>query len=114
MFDYRVDMKIIFLAVILALQPIAQSKPKKLTTKQGFCRYRVQRKENMTPFLQEHHYDYGKVYGMMLETGKVFSDQPAKRKVVYMCRYHIAGWIGHDPETGEKYAYGEPEKAAKE
>jgi len=57
-------------------------------------------------FMRSHHYPTGKMYGIVLEQGKlvppVEKAVSVTKGIVWMCRYHIAEWIGIDPETGKR------------
>lgn len=58
-------------------------------------------------FIRTHHYEAGRVYGIKLFTGELvppgqLPKHPDRVRVVWMCRYHIAEWIGIDPKTGRR------------
>lgn len=57
-------------------------------------------------YISAHHYKSGRMYGIKLMTGQLVppgtKGRPDRDEIVWMCRYHVAEWIGTDPETGKR------------
>lgn len=52
-------------------------------------------------YAQAHHYANGKVYGFYITPKSKIPGQPPVKRMLWLCRYHMAEIIGTDPETGQ-------------
>ncbi len=106
----------LFIALLYAQTPIAfkGTGGETILSKQGQCEYNILSYVNLPkaphtpifqswwelPILQRHFRvpsDYMRAHHY--RDGIVYSVAPAGR---YLCRYHIAEWVGIDPVTGKK------------
>lgn len=62
--------------------------------------------KNGSDYAKAQHYSDGKVYGFWIHPKKK-PDEVVRppRRVLWLCRYHIAEMTGTDPETGEAPAW---------
>lgn len=57
-------------------------------------------------YIKKHHYEWGKMYPVLLFSGKLGKTK-GELKTHWMCRYHAAEWLGHDPAGELQFVQGE-------